>query len=132
MDLLSAAPSVSHLTFDANKTITITSTAPGGGLLTLDNGGNPVAVVVSGSGQAIDNKVAVRLDSDAWITTSGSSDSLSIAGDISDGTAAHGIVEGRSGDADPLGQRHLHGRDERECRHADRGLQHRACRTGRV
>ena len=93
VDLLSAAPSVSHLTFDANKTITITSTAAGGGRLTLDNGGNPAAVVVSGSGHAIDAKVAVMLDSDAWITTSGSGDSLSIAGDISNGTAAHGIVK---------------------------------------
>ena len=93
VDLLSAAPSISHLTFDANKITTITSTATGGGQLTLDNGSSPVAVVVSGSGQAIDDKVAVTLDSDAWITTSGSSDSLSIAGDISDGTAAHGIIK---------------------------------------
>ena len=98
VDLLSAAPSVSHLTFDANKTITITSTAVGGGRLTLDNGSGPAAVVVSGSGQAIDGKVAVVLDSDAWITTSGSSDSLSIAGDISDGpprTASSRTVSGR-------------------------------------
>ena len=93
VDLLSAAPSVSHLTFDANMITTITSTAPGGGQLTLDNGSSTVAVVVSGSSHAIDDTVAVTLDSDAWITTSGSSDSLSIAGDISNGTAAHGIVK---------------------------------------
>ena len=93
VDLLSAAPSVSQLTFDANKTVTITSTAIGGGQLTLDNGANPVAIVVSGSGQAIDDSVAITLKSDAWITTSGSGDSLSIAGDISDGTAAHGIIK---------------------------------------
>jgi autotransporter-associated beta strand protein len=93
VDLLSAAPSVSHLTFEADKTMTITSSAPGGGRLTLDNGGSPAAVVVSGSGQAIGGKVAVVLDSDAWITTSGSSDSLSIAGDVGNGAAAHGIVK---------------------------------------
>jgi len=50
-------------------------------------------VVVSGSGHTIDNTVAVMLNSDAWITTSGSSDSLSIAGDIENGTAANGIVK---------------------------------------
>ena len=50
-------------------------------------------MVVSGSGHAIDAKVAVTLQSDAWITISGSSDSLSIAGGISNGTAAHGIVK---------------------------------------
>jgi autotransporter-associated beta strand protein len=33
------------------------------------------------------------LNSDAWITTSGSSDSLSIAGTISDGTSAHDIIK---------------------------------------
>ncbi len=93
IDLLSTAPSISHLTFQANKITTITSTAAGGGQLTLDNGSGPVAIVVSGSGHAIDDNVAVTLDSDAWITTSGSSDSLSIAGDISNGTAACGIVK---------------------------------------
>ncbi len=93
VDLLSTAPSVSHLTFDANTITTITSTAPGGGRLTLDNGSSPAAVVVSGSGQAIDDKVAVTLDSDAWITTSGSGDSLGIAGDISGGTASCGIIK---------------------------------------
>ncbi len=93
MDLLSAAPSVSHLTFGVNQAMTITSTAPGGGRLTLDNGSGPVAVIVSGSGQAIDGHVAVTLDSDAWITTGGSSDSLSIAASIGNGTAAHGIVK---------------------------------------
>ena len=59
VDLLSAAPSVGCLTFDANHAVTITSTAAGGGLLTLDNGQFPAAVVVSGSDQAIDNKVSV-------------------------------------------------------------------------
>ena len=93
VDLLAAAPSVSHLTFDANNTVKITSTAADGGLLTLDNGSGPVAVVVSGSGQAIDGTVAIVLDSDTWITTSGSADSLTIAGDISSGTAAYGIVK---------------------------------------
>lgn len=92
VDLLSTAPSVSHLAFDANRITTITSSAPGGGRLTLDNGVFTVVMTVSGSGQAIDNKVALALNSDAWITTSGSGDSLSIAGDISDGTAAHGIA----------------------------------------
>ena len=76
-----------------NQAMTITSTAPGGGRLTLDNGSGPVAVIVSGSGQAIDGHVAVTLDSDAWITTGGSSDSLSIAASIGNGTAAHGIVK---------------------------------------
>ncbi len=71
--------------------MTVTSSSPGGGLMTLDNGGNPVALVVSGSGQAIDAHVAVQLDSDAWITTGGSADSLTIAGDIRDGAAPHGI-----------------------------------------
>ncbi len=93
VDLLAAAPSVSYLAFDANKAVTITSTAPGGGLLTLDNGGFPAAVVVSGSGQAITNEVTVILNSDARITTSGSNDSLSIAGDIGNGTAPHGIIK---------------------------------------
>jgi autotransporter-associated beta strand protein len=93
VDLLSAAPSVSYLLFNANKTVTVTSTAAGGGLLTLDNGNFPVTVVVSGSGHTIDNTVAVMLNSDVWITTSGSSDSLSIAGDIENGTAANGIVK---------------------------------------
>ncbi len=93
VDLLSTAPSVSHLTSEANKTTTITSPSTGGGLLTLDNGCNPAAIVVFGSGQTIDNHVELALDSDAWITTSGSSDSLSIAGDIGNGTAAHGIVK---------------------------------------
>ena len=93
VDLLSTAPSISHLTFDTNMITTITSTAPGGGRLTLDNGSFPVDVVVSGSGHMIDNKVAVTLQSDAWITTSGSSDSLNIAGGISNGIAAHGIVK---------------------------------------
>ncbi len=93
VDLLAMTPSVSHLTFDANNVVTLTSTAAGGGRLTLDNGGNPAAVVVSGSGHAIDAKVAVALDSDAWITTSGSGDSLSIAGDIVNGTVAHGIIK---------------------------------------
>ncbi len=92
VDLLSTVPSISHLTFDANQITTITSTAPGGGLLTLDNGVYPAAVAVSGSGHAIGSKVTILLNSDAWITTSGSSDSLSIAGNISNGTAAHGIV----------------------------------------
>jgi len=97
VDLLSAAPDVSHLTFGADRTMTITSTAPGGGRLTLDNGSSPAAVVVSGSGEALDSQVAVALDSDAWITTGGSGDSLSIAGNIRDGTGAHGIIKDGSG-----------------------------------
>jgi autotransporter-associated beta strand protein len=105
VDLLSAAPSVSHLTFEADKIVTITSTASGGGRLTLDNGSNPVGVVVSGSGHLINSEVAVALDSDAWITISGSSDSLSIAGNISNGTAAHGIIK------DGLGTLILSGND---------------------
>ena len=49
-------------------------------------------MVVSGSGHAIDGTVALALDSDAWITAGGG-DSLVIAGDISNGTAAHGIIK---------------------------------------
>jgi autotransporter-associated beta strand protein len=97
VDLVSAAPSISHLTFGANKVMTITDNAAGGGRLTLDNGINPAAVVVSASGDTIDAKVSVRLDSDARITTGGSGDSLTIAGDISDGTAAHGIEKDGTG-----------------------------------
>ena len=104
MDLLSAPPSVSQLTFDANKTITITSTAAGGGQLTLDNGSSPAAVVVSGSGHAIDSKVAIALDSDAWITTSGSGDSLSIAGQHQQRDRRPRHRQGRPWHADPLGQ----------------------------
>jgi autotransporter-associated beta strand protein len=91
VDLLAAAPRVSQLTFDANHTVTMTSTAPGGGRLTLDNGSNPVAVVVSSSGSVIDNTIVVGLDSDLGVTIGGSGDSLTIAGSIVDGDAAHGI-----------------------------------------
>ena len=93
VDLLLRSPERQPPDLRREQVITITSTAPGGGQLTLDNGGSPAAVVVSGSGHAIDDTVAVMLDSDAWITTSGSGDSLSIAGDIINGTAAHGIVK---------------------------------------
>jgi autotransporter-associated beta strand protein len=93
VDLLSAAPSVSHLMFGPNHPVTITSSAHGGGLLTLNNGAFPMTIVVSGSSQAIDKAVAIVLDSDAWITSGLSSDSLSIASDISSGNAAHGIVK---------------------------------------
>ncbi len=93
VDLQSAAPSVSQLAFDASEIVTVTSTVPGGGLLTLDNGSFPAAVTVSGSGHTIGNSVTVALNSDAWITTSGSSDSLGISGDIDDGTASHAIVK---------------------------------------
>ena len=92
VDLVSAAPTVSHLTFSANRPVTITSTAAGGGQLTLENGSSLAAVVVSGSGQTIDGTVAVTLNSEAWITTLSSSDTLSIGGDISSGTAACGII----------------------------------------
>jgi autotransporter-associated beta strand protein len=97
VDLVSAAPSISHLTFGANKIMTITDSAVGGGRLTLDNGVNPVAVVVFGSGDTIDDKVAVHLDSDAWITTAGSGDSLTISGDLSDGTGSRGIEKNGAG-----------------------------------
>ena len=93
VDLLSAAPSVSHLAFDASEAVTVTSTSPGGGLLTLDNGGFPAALTISGSGHTIDKPVTIALNSDAWITTSGSSDSLAISGDIDDGTVSHAIVK---------------------------------------
>ena len=91
VDLLAAAPSVSHVTFEPGRAVTVTSTAAGGGSLTLDNGGSPAALAVSGSGELIGAAVAVRLNSDAYITTSGSADSLTIAGDVGNGSAAHGI-----------------------------------------
>ncbi len=93
VDLVSSAPSISHLTFDAAKIMTITDSAIGGGTLTLDNGISPVAVVVSGSGHAIDDNVRVALNSDAWITTSSTSDLLRVAGNLQDGSAAHGLVK---------------------------------------
>ncbi len=93
MDLLAAAPSVSQLTFDADHTMTITSTSFGGGQLALDNGSYPIAVTVSSSGNLIDGKVSVILNSNASITTAASSDSLTIAGNIGNGAAAHGIVK---------------------------------------
>ena len=93
VDLLSAGPIVSHLVFEGSHTIKVMSTAIGGGQLTLDNGSFPAAIIVSGSGNAIDATVAITLNSDAWIMTSGSSDSLSIAGDIGNGTAAHGMTK---------------------------------------
>jgi autotransporter-associated beta strand protein len=97
VDLGSARPSVSHLTFDADKTVAITSTAAGGGQLTIDNGGNPVAIVVSGTGHAIDDKVTIVLDSDLWVAVQGSEDSLAIAGNIDDGAATHGLVKNGPG-----------------------------------
>ena len=93
VDLLAAAPSVSQLTFDADHTMTITSTSFGGGQLALDNGSYPIAVTVSSSGNLIDGKVSVILNSNASITTAASSDSLTIAGNIGNGAAAHGIVK---------------------------------------
>jgi autotransporter-associated beta strand protein len=97
VDLGSAAPSVSHLTFDADRIMTITDSIAGGGHLTLDNGVNPVAIVVSGSGHTIDSTVAVALDSDVWINTAGSGDSLKIAGNMANGTAPHGLVKQGAG-----------------------------------
>jgi autotransporter-associated beta strand protein len=97
VNLLSATQTISHLTFDANEIMTITGSASGGGRLTFDNGVNPVAIVISGSGHAIENRVAVMLDSDAWITTGSSGDLLTIAGNIADGTGVHRLVKQGAG-----------------------------------
>jgi autotransporter-associated beta strand protein len=91
VNLLSTSARVSQLTFASAQPVTLTSTAPGGGQLTLDNGSSTIAVTVSSSGDAINAVVAVSLNSDAWITASGSGDSLTIAGNIGDGAASHGI-----------------------------------------
>jgi autotransporter-associated beta strand protein len=93
VDLDSASPNISHLSFGDNRIMTITDSVAGGGHLTLDNGTNPIAVVVSGSGHAIGTQVAVTLNSDLWITTIGSGDSLQIAGNIANGTGAHGLLK---------------------------------------
>jgi autotransporter-associated beta strand protein len=97
VDLDSAAPSISHLTFDAYIPTTITSTAAGGGLLTLNNGGNPVAIVVSGSGHVIDRRVTLALESDLRVTVEGSDDSLNIAGSVEDVGAGYSLVKDGSG-----------------------------------
>ncbi len=97
VNLLSTSASVSQLTFASAQPVTLTSTAPGGGQLTLDNGSSTIAVVVSSSGDAIAAGVTVNLNSDVWITTSGSGDSLTIAANIDDGDAAHALLKDGAG-----------------------------------
>ncbi len=91
VNLLSTAAGVSKLTFASAQPVKLVSTAPGGGRLTLDNGSSTIAVAVSSGGDVIAAGVTVSLNSDALVTTTASSDSLTIAGDIGDGAAAHGI-----------------------------------------
>ena len=86
VNLLSTSARISQLTFASAQPVTLTSTAPGGGQLTLDNGSGTIAVVVSNSGDAINASVAVSINSEAAFTMPVSGDSLAIASNIRGGT----------------------------------------------
>jgi autotransporter-associated beta strand protein len=97
VDLLSTPANVSQLTFASAQPVILTSTAPSDGRLTLDNGSSKIAVAVSSSGDAIGAGVGISLNSDVLVTTTASSDSVTIAGNISNGAAVHGLEKEGSG-----------------------------------